>query len=83
MLNPKYKLSAQMIADAIADAMQTIREDVKAGRGADIEADAVLCTVEGNLLSVFSRLYPDFDKREFSRACDLIDLIPSEAFDRC
>jgi hypothetical protein len=70
------KSCERMVAKAIADAMATIRSDVELGNGPVIEADAVLLNVAYNFCSEAGVE----DKAAFVSACDLDDLIDSEAF---
>lgn len=64
------------VAEAVAAVMRGIREDVDAGRGPNIEADAVLLGFSDE----FCQRFPEVDRRNFETACDLDDLIPGEAF---
>lgn len=70
----------EAIAAGIADVMATIRRDVEDGRGHLIEADAVALGIAENLARYFAQDNERFDRARFMTACDLDDLIPSEAF---
>lgn len=68
------------IAAGIADTMKTIRADVEAGLGGNIEADAVAMMIGDNLADYFAIDNPNFDRQRFLKAADLLDPIPSELF---
>ena len=70
----------QAIAAVLAETMATIRADVEAGNGADIEADAVVYMIGDGLAAYFAQDNPAFDRARFDKAADLNDPIPSEAF---
>jgi hypothetical protein len=68
------------IAAAIREVMGQIRADVAAGVGANIEADAVAIGIAYEIARYLEQHRPDFDRDAFLEACDVTDLIPSEAF---
>lgn len=68
------------VAAVIADTMSTIRADVEAGNGPDIEPDAVAMSIGHGLADIFAKDNPRFDRERFMAASDLNDPIPSEAF---
>jgi hypothetical protein len=70
----------EAIAAVIAETMSTIRADVGAGSGPDIEADAVAMLIGEGIASYFAKENPRFDRAKFLTAADLDDPIPSESF---
>jgi hypothetical protein len=69
----------ELVADAVAEAMQEIRRDVAMGNGPDIEADAVLM----NFGEYFAQRFkddPNFDRKAFDERADLNNPIPGDAF---
>jgi hypothetical protein len=68
-------------ASAIRNSMAIIRRDVALGLGANIEPDAVVLSIAYGFMTHFAA-DTAFDRKAFLTACDLDDLIPSEAFQR-
>jgi hypothetical protein len=68
------------VAAAIHEVMTTIRADIAAGNGPDIEADAVALNIGYGLAAVFAADNPRFDRERFFTACDFDEAIPSEAY---
>lgn len=68
-----------LVAAAVADAMDDIRRDVAMGNGPEIEPDAVLM----NFGSYFAQRFnndPNFDQAAFDEKADLNNPIPGESF---
>lgn len=69
-------IRVEVVSAAIAQTMGQIREDVALGVGANIEPDAVLLAVAYAVMEAA----PGIDRDDFLARCDLVDLIPEEAF---
>jgi hypothetical protein len=69
------------VASLLRGAMAIIRADVALGLGANIEPDAVVLSIAYGFMTHFAA-DTAFDRKAFLTACDLDDLIPSEAFQR-
>jgi hypothetical protein len=70
------------VAAILRETMATIRSDVELGLGAEIEADGPVLIIGEGLARYFSQIDPSFDRAAFERAADLLNPIPSEAFQR-
>jgi hypothetical protein len=68
-------------ASAIRNSMAIIRRDVALGLGANIEPDAVALHIAYEFVKLFSTDRA-FDSKAFLTACDLDELIPTEAFQK-
>ena len=73
-------ITLDQVAEVIAAAMGTIRSDVACGFGGNIEADAVLLNVVDELADKLGMDKHGAEFNVFLAKCDLVELIPSEAF---
>lgn len=72
-------VSNSEISSIVRSAMASVRADVAAGRGPEIEPDAVAMHIAYGLADLFS-YDRKFNRQAFLAACDVLDPIPSEAF---